>query len=285
MRKLLEFIRSTYVAVLFVVLEAIAIGYYARSTPYTQARLQARSNQLFGGVHGMFAGVRHYFGLGRENRMLLGRVSSLEEQLAIYREAETRMRLDSCVAEIGVSKYRVTAATVISNTVDRRRNMLIINRGVRDSIMPDMSVLTPDGAMIGYVVDCTERYCIAMSVLNTSFRASGKLVGSDYFGSIYWDGLDPEIVVLDEVSKYASPQPGQQVVSTGFSQYFPPDVPIGRVVSAALNETQTAYTVRVRLAAEMTRVTDVLLVENRDKTEIIDLLQSEKVKDHTRTDN
>ena len=66
MRKLLEFIRSVYVVVLFVVLEAIAISYYAHSTYYTQARLLARSNQLVGGVHGLFAGVRHYFSLGRE---------------------------------------------------------------------------------------------------------------------------------------------------------------------------------------------------------------------------
>ena len=57
MRKLLEFIRSVYVVVLFVVLEAIAISYYAHSTYYTQARLLARSNQLVGGVHGLFAGT------------------------------------------------------------------------------------------------------------------------------------------------------------------------------------------------------------------------------------
>ena len=35
MRKLFEFIRSVYVVVLFVVLEAVAISYYARSSYYT----------------------------------------------------------------------------------------------------------------------------------------------------------------------------------------------------------------------------------------------------------
>ena len=92
-----------------------------------------------------------------------------------------------------------------------------------------MALLASDGSMAGYVVDCTERYSVAMSVLNTSFRASGWLVGADYFGSIYWDGADPHTVVLDELSKYADPQPGQEVVTTGFSQYFPADVLIGWV--------------------------------------------------------
>ena len=270
MRKLLEFIRSVYVVVLFVVLEAIAISYYAHSTYYTQARLLARSNQVVGGVHGLFAGVRHYFSLGRENRELLAHVARMKERLALYEEAETAARLDGYMQDIGVSKYRIMTASVTSNTVNRAQNLIVLNRGRRDGVAEEMAVLSSDGAMAGYVVDCTERYAVAMSVLNTSFRASGKLAGSDYFGSIYWDGGDQHTVVLDELSKYADPQPGQEVVTTGW------------VESAHLNETRTAYRVHVRLAAEMTRLTDVILVENRDLMEVRELQNSEKVEQHTR---
>ena len=247
MRKLLEFIRSVYVVVLFVVLEAIAISYYAHSTYYTQARLLARSNQVVGGVHGLFAGVRHYFSLGRENRELLAHVARMKERLALYEEAETAARLDGYMQDIGVSKYRIMTASVTSNTVNRAQNLIVLNRGRRDGVAEEMAVLSSDGAMAGYVVDCTEH-----------------------------------TVVLDELSKYADPQPGQEVVTTGFSQYFPADVLIGWVESAHLNETRTAYRVHVRLAAEMTRLTDVILVENRDLTEVRELQNSEKVEQHTR---
>lgn len=94
--------------------------------------------------------------------------------------------------------------------------------------------------------------------------------------------MDPHVVVLGELSKYADPQPGDEVVTTGFSQYFPEDVLIGEVESAELNETRTAYTVRVRLAAEMSRLTDVVLVGNRDLYEIRELQQSEQIEQHTR---
>lgn len=282
MRKLLEFIRSTYVVVVFVVLEAIAISYYAHSTYYTQARLLARSNQVVGGVHGLFAGIRHYFSLGRENRNLLAYVAELKERLAMSEEIGDVVRLDSYMQELGASKYRVMTASVISNTVNRAQNLIVLNRGRRDGVVEEMALLASDGSMAGYVVDCSERYSVVMSVLNTSFRASGKLVGDDYFGSIYWDGVDPHTVVLDELSKYAEPQPGQEVVTTGFSQYFPADVLIGWVESAELNETRTAYKVRVRLAAEMSRLTDVILVENRDMSEVRGLQNSEKVEQHTR---
>ncbi|WP_295940776.1 rod shape-determining protein MreC [uncultured Alistipes sp.] len=282
MRKLLEFIRSTYVVVLFVVLEAIAIGYYARSTHYTQARLLTRSNQVVGGLHSMSAGIRRYFSLGRENRDLIKHVAELKERLAMYEEAETAARLDEYMQALGASKYRFIAAAVTSNTINRAQNFIILNRGSDKDVVEEMAVLASDGSMAGYVVACSSRYAVAMSVLNTSFRASGKLENADYFGSVYWDGVDPHTVVLDELSKYADPQPGQKVVTAGFSQYFPPDVLIGWVESAELNETRTAYKVRVRLAAEMSALNSVILVENRDQTDIRDLMNSEKIEQHIR---
>ena len=46
MRRLVEFIRSIYVVVLFVLLELAAVSYYARATAYTEARLLARTNSI-----------------------------------------------------------------------------------------------------------------------------------------------------------------------------------------------------------------------------------------------
>lgn len=282
MHKLFEFIRSVYVAVLFIVLECLAIAYYARSSYYTQARLLTRSNQVIGGVHSAFTSIHRYFSLEYENRLLTDRVIRLEERLAQYEEAATAERLNSYMQDIGESKYRFATACVVANTVNREQNLITLNRGHNDNIIPEMGVLSPDGAMAGYVVDCTDRYAVAMSVLNTSFRASGKLAGSEYYGSVYWDGHDQNIVILGDVSKYADPQPGEEVVTTGFSQYFPPDVLIGWVESAEMNETQTAYTVRVRLAAEISRLNEVILVGNRDLYEIQELQQSDLIEQHIR---
>lgn len=243
----------------------------------------ARSNQLVGGVHGLFAGVRHYFSLGRENRELLAHVARMKERLALYEEAETAARLDGYMQDIGVSKYRIMTASVTSNTVNRAQNLIVLNRGRRDGVAEEMAVLSSDGAMRGYVVDCTERYAVAdvgAQHLVPGQRPSSPapIISARSTGtgatSIRW--------CWTSCPSMPSPQPGQEVVTTGFSQYFPADVLIGWVESAHLNETRTAYRVHVRLAAEMTRLTDVILVENRDLTEVRELQNSEKVEQHTR---
>ena len=232
MYKLIEFLRRIYVAVLFVVFEAIAIGYYAHSSNYTQAKLLTRSNRVVGGVNGIFADIRSYFTLGRENERLLERVAVLEEELAFYRRSD---------------------------------------RGERDGVEKGMGVLSPEGAMVGYVAASSDRHAVAVSILNTSFNASGKLAGDDYFGSIYWAGDDRYHVRMKELSKYARVTEGEEVVSSGFSQYFPADVLIGYVESFSLADTQMAYDVVIRLAVDVSQLTDVILVRNRDIEDVQEL--------------
>ena len=218
MYKLIEFLRRIYVAVLFVVFEAIAIGYYAHSSNYTQAKLLTRSPQVVGGVNGIFADIRSYFTLGRENERLLERVAVLEEELAFYRRSAADSVRTDLLHDMGEKPYELTVARVISNSINKNRNFIVLDRGERDGVEKGMGVRSPEGAMVGYVAASSDRHAVAVSILNTSFNASGKLAGDDYFGSIYWDGGDQHTVVLDELSKYADPQHGQEVVTTGFSQ-------------------------------------------------------------------
>ena len=64
---------------------------------------------------------------------------------------------------------------------------------------------------------------------------------------------------------------GEEVVSSGFSQYFPADVLIGYVESFSLADTQMAYDVVIRLAVDVSQLTDVILVRNRDIEDVQEL--------------
>ena len=305
MYKLIEFIRSIYVVVLFVLLEVCTIVHYARSTHYSRARLLAKATQVVGGGQSALAGVKRYFRLERENRELLEYVAALQERLSGYEDAEqSAFRIpglghtpadtvatrttDSLAARqsdrphlLANNRYRTITAAVISNSVNQPENFIVLNRGARDGVTREMAVLSAGGAVVGYVVDCTERYSIALSVLSNSFRTSGKLSGSDYFGLIYWTGTDPHTVMLGDLSKYADPQPGQEVETTG-SLFFPDGIKIGRIIDAELNETGTTYTARVELAARLAGLSHVILVENRDLDEIVGLLESDNLKKYLR---
>lgn len=279
MRRLVEFIRSIYVVVLFILLELAALSYYARATAYTEARLLARTNSIIGGVNGLISDIGHFFRLGSENRALTAHIALLEEELARYREADKAGRLKVELREMGESKYRMAEAAVVSNTVGRAHNYITINRGGADGITNGMGIITPDGAIAGYIVDYSERYAVAVSILNPVFRGSGNPEGTNYQGAIRWDGRDPHFVTLEGLSKYADPQPGQKVLTTGFESYFPEGLLIGTIEEAILDDVGTTYTVRVRLAADLSAMNNLVVIENLDYQEINDLQKSDVIQD------
>lgn len=271
--KLVEFIRRSYVTILFIVLEVAAINCYAHSTPYTRARLLASANSVFGGISDMIAGVGDYFSLSRENRILVSRVAELEQQVEHLRRTVEEGGLEA--AEL---QYEFIAARVVSNSINRTHNFITVNRGLRDGVVNDMAVLAPSGAVVGYILDCSERYSVAISVLNTSFRTSGKIAGDEYSGSIKWEQKNPYEAVMYELSKYATIEVGAQVVTTGFSHYFPAELPIGTVESFEMDDARTSYTAVVRLAADMTKLHNVLLVKNIGQGEAVQLETDVKLK-------
>lgn len=266
MYRLLEFLRSIYVALLFIVIEAVAIGYYAHSSHFTQARILTRSNRFVGSMRGAVYRLRHFFSLPAENGRLLERIAELENELSLYREQALYASLDTLASPLS-GPYHYTTARVVSNSVNRQENLITLNKGLDYGITPESAVITPSGAIAGYVVGCSDRYAVALSILNTSFRASGEVAGDGHFGSIYWDGFDAGHVCMRDLSKYASIERGDTIVSTSFSRYFPAGIPIGTVEEFELNETRTAYDVRIRLAADMTALHEVVVVKNQDSDE------------------
>ena len=278
MYKLIEFIRRIYVVLLFILIETIALNYYARSSFYTQAKILAHANSVTGALQQSIFSLRHYFTLSSENEMLAQRVAELENTLTIYREQERQMQTDTLTMAAmdstmlaSLAQYRYTTARVISNTINSSHNFITLNRGRQHGVLVDMAVVTPDGAMVGYVLECSERYSIVMPMLNTEFRTSGKISGDEHFGSISWDGTSPHRVQMSELTKYSEFEVGDEVIASGLSQYFPEGVRIGYVESLKENENHTSYDVDIRLAADMTRLSNVILIENTNYTEIYEL--------------
>ena len=259
MQKLIYFIRKTAVAIVFIILEIIAIRCYAYSTPYTQARMISWSNSVVAYVNYAFSGIANYFTLRKENIRLTEHIALLENRI---RSLEASLPEEKIEVEGGLQKYEYLSAKVISSSTNRRRNFITLNKGFRDGVSVDMAVTTPEGSAVGVVVDCSEHFAVAKTLLNVDFRVSGVLAGDGSHGALVWNGGDTQIIDFVELSKYANIKEGDEVHAAGFSHYFPSEVVIGKVESFSLADNGTSYNCKVRLDADMSRVFNVVLIRN-----------------------
>lgn len=264
--KLILLIKRMAVPLLFVVIEVLAVSHYTSATSFTRARLLSVSNSVTGSVNGAFASVGDYFSLREENQMLAERIVALESALAEYVEAPERRRITSDE----IAPYLFGEARVVRNSVFSQHNFFTINKGLRDDVEANMAVLTPEGYVAGYVIDCSEGYSVCMSVANRDFTMGGKGLHNEYMGSVSWDGDDYRRVRLENIPHYANFAAGDTIVST-VSYRFPPGRIVGYVEEFEPSADKMNSNLTVRLATDLSRLDRVLLVKFMDGEEFEEL--------------
>lgn len=222
------------------------------------------SNYLVRGVSGMLTSTQEYVNLKEENMRLTEHISNLENELNIYKSKE--LAKPDTVKYLTDSSFRnilsYTNAKVTRNSVSKQHNYITLSKGKAQGIEKDMSVIF-NNCIVGYVLDCSENYSVAISVLNRDFKTSGKNINGDYFGSIRWDGIYSDELTLEDIPKYAKISIGDTIVTTNFSSRFPENIKIGTIkdfeLSRGINHKAT-----VKLFTDMTKLYNVILVKNDD---------------------
>lgn len=267
MHRLLEFIRRIYVFVIFLLLEGIALYTYATSSPYTEAKILARTTATGAAISGAVTDVGHFFSLKSENRKLTDRIAELSAELAAVEALESEAgRVDTLQ---GHFKYH--SARVVSMTTNRKDNHIILDRGSVDGITKDMGVITPNNELVGYVVSCSEHYAVVQSLLNVNFRTGGKLVDNGNVCFISWSAKSKYHVDANDLNVYSEPQVGMAVEVQ--SERLPEGVLVGHIESFELNNMQSAYSATIAIAAKMGSLANVLVVENIRSKELDELLK------------
>lgn len=278
MHRLLEFIKRIYVVLLFLLIEGIAVWCYATATPYTESKILARTTSIGSAISGTVNNVSNFMSLPEQNEMLTERVAHLEAELQL-RDAEIAALMPTeervPIVDSLDAKFLYHPARVVTMTTNRRHNYIVLDRGANSGIYENMGVITPNREFVGTVVSCSEKYAIVMPLLNTRFKIGGRLVGSDYVCSIYWEGVSQYDVTAVEISKYAEPKEG--MIVNVESDRLPLDVKIGTIESSEINASKSAYSAELRIAADMQSLSNLLVVENTEQqqlNELIDLFQN-----------
>ena len=163
--------------------------------------------------------------------------------------------------------YDVTTAHVIFNTINKTSNYMIIDKGKKDGIMPDMAVLSPDG-VAGIVSDVSENFSTVISLLNPNARVSAKIFPINQLGTVVWMDSDATIAQVIGIPQHLLVSVGDTVLTSGYSYVFPKDILIGTVIEKYDNPNNTFLTIKIRLATDFSNIYNVYLISNLYKSEL-----------------
>lgn len=273
MNSLLRFLNRYHVLLLFVLLQVASFLLIVESTHYQSSRLINMLRGISGPLYEYATDLRDYLNLYEENRMLSLENTRLKNTLAkVIREEEVYFFTREDTAN--QQRYYYTRAEVVSNSVNKQKNYFTLNKGSDDGLEPDMAVISSEG-VAGIIRGTSKHYATAISLLNLDFRLSAMIQKNGYFGSLAWDGEDYRTARLYEIPGHVPVQPGDTIITSGYSALFPKGVPVGIVQEAKLGE-GNFHEIIILLSVDFRRLNHVQVIHNLTRTEQKEL---EEVKD------
>jgi len=261
---------------LFLFLLGIGIVFSSYRSSYHQSKLQRFGIIISGGIFKSINNSKSYLSLTESNQSLLAENSALHQELLQYKQAENLIS-ESTNPEL--NNYLVRSATVVKNSYAKARNIIIIDKGTSDGILKDMSVVGPNG-IIGIIKQTSAHFSSVISILYQDFSINAKIQGKGAFGSLSWEGYDPTRMVLSDVSIINTIAVGDTIETGGMSAYFPKGIPIGTIIDFETPTSGGYYNIEVALLNNLTDLEHVYIIENKKRSEFIDL--QKKSEDGTR---
>ncbi len=270
MQQIINFFLRNKTSLLYLFLLFLSVVFTIQSHSYHKSRFINSANFLTGGIYNSFNNVQSFFTLKSQNALLQDENNYLKSVLYNSQDQIKATFIDSSRFS---SNYKFTPAVILKNSYALTNNVLLVNKGKRDSIKQDFGVITSKG-ILGIIDETSSKYATVLSILNTNIKISAQLKNSNHFGSLMWDTKSPNMIQLTEISKIAPMRAGDTIVTSGRSIIFPKGIPIGTIENFKLDDAENFYTINVKPFNDMTNIEHVYIIENRDGTEINNLLNT-----------
>ncbi len=235
--------------------------------------LRKVSITLFSYLEEPLSNVRIYRQALKTNQYLRKQNVLLQDELSRLRAAEQRNKELRQLLQFGrTSDLSLYPVQIVGKELNQVTNSLTVNAGTEEGITRGMPMVSAEG-LVGKVILTASGYSQIMPFFNTLFRVSAKLQQSNAYGIISWDGKTIEELQLNYIPQTVQVDTGEVVVTSGYSNQFPPNIPIGKVVRTEPQEGKETQKVFVDPFVNLFEVAEGFIVKFKPDTTIQNLNQ------------
>ncbi|MBQ4478146.1 MAG: rod shape-determining protein MreC [Bacteroidales bacterium] len=268
MQNLLKFLIRIIDIILYLILVFVCIFFIYKTSAYRQWALNGFSKEVCGPLLRLQSNIEQYTSLKQENVDLLAQNEQLMSMIA-HQNMDMANNLEDS------TMYDFIHARVIENTISKRNNVIILNKGSKAGIQPDMGVISPQG-IVGIVKDVSPNFSIVLSLLNENFSVSAKDKRTETVGMITWNGKNYKYAQLENLINIEDVRVGDTVV-TQYSMLYPMEYPVGVIAAGTSSKAVGGYFIlQVELFQNFSRLDNVYVVKSRFLNEMKALQERSK---------
>jgi rod shape-determining protein MreC len=191
--------------------------------------LRSKANRFFTILYSPITWIRSLALIEEEAALLREKNLQLAFQIESMRYLlEDNNKLEELLDFQQESKMTILPARVTNMSASPYVSSLSIDIGLESGVEENDPVITPKG-IIGKTTIVGDNATIVQLINDVNFRLSVRIKPSGSTGILRW--LDGDLYLIKEVQKNANVNIGNKVVTSGFSDIFPNDLPVGEVMN------------------------------------------------------
>jgi rod shape-determining protein MreC len=193
-----------------------------------------------------------------ENGRLREEVNRLMMEQQRYRDIffENR-RLREVLALKEKEQRYITTARIVSRGLDRWSNTVVLEKGKRAGITKDMAAITPSG-LVGKVSMAGDAYAYVLLMNDINFSASVRI--QETRREAILSGTGGGRCILKYIPHEEEIREGEVVVTSGFDDLFPQEVPVGYISRVMKKSTSIFQDIEVTPFQDLTKLDEVIIV-------------------------
>ncbi len=267
MRNLFALLWKHQFFVLFLLLIAISMYLLTRSYTYHGTIAYNVTSDISGSVFSSYSNIADYLSLKEENELLAYENAILKNSLS------SSFLISDTQYVYHDSLFRYIPAKVVSNSVFKRNNFIMIDKGRKHGINEEMGVVSSLG-IAGIVVGVSKNYSTIMSMLHQNMRISARIKNSGQLVNVIWDNTDYLFGTVIDIPSHIKLNKGDTILTSGNSLIFPEDIIIGTIESHEVDNSKKLSTATLRYITDFNSIKHLFVIENLMKQEQDSLLSN-----------
>lgn len=203
--------------------------------------------------------LMNYRRLLKENRLLKEKLNFITTQVIQLEEArKENERLNALFSFRKKVQFTTIPVKVIGKDASNWTNTIIFDKGRRDGIVIDMSVVSSAG-LVGKIIESGWKSSKAILLTDPNCRVSAIIQRSREEGILY--GLGGNLCRLRYLPVGADVKPGDFVISSGFGGVYPKGLLVGEVIKVGVEDDRLSTYALVKPATELDRIEEALCLK------------------------
>jgi rod shape-determining protein MreC len=201
--------------------------------------------------------------LRSENDSLREQLASLEQRLIDYQEAYLEnLRLRRLLDFKSTIQAETIPAQVVLHDLTGWFQTLMVDKGFRDQIAPDMAVVNDEG-VVGRVLDVSDRYARVLLITDPGSSIDAIIQRNRVRGIV--SGKDANTCVLKYVRGNLDVQVGDLITTSGKDGVFPKGLRLGTVTGVYKDPLDLFQRIEIKPLVRLSALEELLIIKRDTK--------------------